>query len=382
MKRPENDKWLDEALSEVIGSEKPGTDFEQWKQKYPEAVEMLTSRTSRASREVLGEIERSQTMSVRNRSWKIAAVAALICTGVVAAAVVGVKIHKWRFVEKLPEAGYLLVDEDGLKGRTIPESWAESPERAVEVAEELDLLKQQGAGELVSVVEKEVNGKLISRVFISKYVLADGREIKSSDRDPDFKEQLTEAQDEELTNLLRADEYVTIGFEEKEFRGRMFSFERNRFILSDGTEVIWSAGKPSEDRQDTVRSVVRDPKEAEQILKEKREIEILRQQDKRQLIGVKELKANGELDLRVFVYQYKLSDGRTRDISEGGAVNNVLNKEQRQEWRQCKNKGSGEDLGTYEEQVKGRMFVFKRQRFTLSDGTEIIWSVGTPKDDQ
>ena len=382
MKRPENDKWLDEALSEVIGSEKPGTDFEQWKQKYPEAVEMLTSRTSRASREVLGEIERSQTMSVRNRSWKIAAVAALICTGVVAAAVVGVKIHKWRFVEKLPEAGYLLVDEDGLKGRTIPESWAESPERAVEVAEELDLLKQQGAGELVSVVEKEVNGKLISRVFISKYVLADGREIKSSDRDPDFKEQLTEAQDEELTNLLRADEYVTIGFEEKEFRGRMFSFERNRFILSDGTEVIWSAGKPSEDRQDTVRSVVRDPKEAEQILKEKREIEILRQQDKRQLIGVKELKANGELDLRVFVYQYKLSDGRTRDISEGGAVNNVLNKEQRQEWRQCKNKGSGEDLGTYEEQVKGRMFVFKRQRFTLSDGTEIIWSYGTLKDDQ
>ena len=301
MKRPENDKWLDEALSEVIGSEKPGTDFEQWKQKYPEAVEMLTSRTSRASREVLGEIERSQTMSVRNRSWKIAAVAALICTGVVAAAVVGVKIHKWRFVEKLPEAGYLLVDEDGLKGRTIPESWAESPERAVEVAEELDLLKQQGAGELVSVVEKEVNGKLISRVFISKYVLADGREIKSSDRDPDFKEQLTEAQDEELTNLLRADEYVTIGFEEKEFRGRMFSFERNRFILSDGTEVIWSAGKPSEDRQDTVRSVVRDPKEAEQILKEKREIEILRQQDKRQLIGVKELKAKGELDLSVFI---------------------------------------------------------------------------------
>jgi hypothetical protein len=382
MKRPENDKWLDEALSEVIGSEKPGTDFEQWKQKYPEAVEMLTSRTSRASREVLGEIERSQTMSVRNRSWKIAAVAALICTGVVAAAVVGVKIHKWRFVEKLPEAGYLLVDEDGLKGRTIPESWAESPERAVEVAEELDLLKQQGAGELVSVVEKEVNGKLISRVFISKYVLADGREIKSSDRDPDFKEQLTEAQDEELTNLLRADEYVTIGFEEKEFRGRMFSFERNRFILSDGTEVIWSAGKPSEDRQDTVRSVVRDPKEAEQILKEKREIEILRQQDKRQLIGVKELKANGELDLRVFVYQYKLSDGRTRDISEGGAVNNVLNKEQRQEWRQCKNKGSGEDLGTYEEQVKGRMFVFKRQRFTLSDGTELIWSYGTRKNDK
>jgi len=47
MKRPENDKWLDEALSETIGSKKPRTDFEAWKQKHPEAVEMLTSRVNR-----------------------------------------------------------------------------------------------------------------------------------------------------------------------------------------------------------------------------------------------------------------------------------------------------------------------------------------------
>ncbi len=44
MNHPENDKWLDKALSETIGSKKPLTDFEQWKQKHPEAVEMLTSR--------------------------------------------------------------------------------------------------------------------------------------------------------------------------------------------------------------------------------------------------------------------------------------------------------------------------------------------------
>jgi ferric-dicitrate binding protein FerR (iron transport regulator) len=47
MERPENDKWLDEALSETIGAKKAGTDFEQWKQKHPEAVEMLTSRANR-----------------------------------------------------------------------------------------------------------------------------------------------------------------------------------------------------------------------------------------------------------------------------------------------------------------------------------------------
>jgi hypothetical protein len=175
---------------------------------------------------------------------KYAAMITLICTVVVAATVVGVKIHKWRFVGKRPEAGYLLSSEDGLKGRTIPDSWADNPEQAVEIAEEIDQLRQQNDRELVSIVEKEMNGRLISRYFKFKYILSDGREIKSGDRDPDFKERLTEAQEEELISLLRADEYERIGFEEKEFSGRTFSFERNRFVLSDGTEVIWSTGRP------------------------------------------------------------------------------------------------------------------------------------------
>lgn len=42
-----NDKWLDDALAKVIGSEKPQPDFEEWQQAYPQAVEMLTSRLGR-----------------------------------------------------------------------------------------------------------------------------------------------------------------------------------------------------------------------------------------------------------------------------------------------------------------------------------------------
>jgi hypothetical protein len=49
------------------------------------------------------------------------------------------------------------------------------------------------------------------------------------------------------------------------------------------------------------------------------------------------------------------------------------------EFRQLKKAGPGEDLGTYEETVEGRVFSFKREKYLLSDGTEIIWSVGTPK---
>ena len=74
-------------------------------------------------REVLGKIERRQTMSVKVKSWKYAATIALICTGLAAAAVVGVKVHKWRFLKKHPEAGYLLQSEDGRTVTNVPESW-------------------------------------------------------------------------------------------------------------------------------------------------------------------------------------------------------------------------------------------------------------------
>jgi len=46
MEQKVNNNWLDEALTEAIGSEEQKPDFEKWKQQHPEAVEMLTLRTS------------------------------------------------------------------------------------------------------------------------------------------------------------------------------------------------------------------------------------------------------------------------------------------------------------------------------------------------
>lgn len=48
MKRPENNNWLDDALTKAIGSEKSKLDFEKWKREHPQAVEMLTSRVGRS----------------------------------------------------------------------------------------------------------------------------------------------------------------------------------------------------------------------------------------------------------------------------------------------------------------------------------------------
>jgi hypothetical protein len=359
-------------------------------------------------REVLARIERRQTMSVRFKSWKYAAVIALICTGVVGAAVVGVKIYKWRVESKHPKYGYMLRSEDGRYMTNVPESWADSPEHAVEVKEELDLLKQQGKRKLVGVTEYKVNGQHDHWWLSYEYTLSDGQVIKTGERDPDdstprilvgelqkeasrrFHEILklesstltTDPQTGEKIRIITPAEGVVLTIYDQVVQGQVFSFHSRQFALDDGTTVTFSFGRGSEHSQNAVRTVVNDGTDAEQTRNDQREIVILRQQDKRQLIGVKELTANGELDLRVFRYQYTLSDGRTRDIGEGDVVNHVLNKEQRQEWLQRRDAGSGEDLGTYEETVRGRVFVFKRQRFVLGDGTDIIWASGTPKDGQ
>ncbi|MHC4544808.1 MAG: LolA family protein [Planctomycetota bacterium] len=47
MERLEDKNWLDEALTEAIGSKGKKPDFEKWKGQHPEAVEMLTSRAGK-----------------------------------------------------------------------------------------------------------------------------------------------------------------------------------------------------------------------------------------------------------------------------------------------------------------------------------------------
>jgi len=124
--------------------------------------------------------------------------------------------------------------------------------------------------------------------------------------------------------------------------------------------------------------------DVEQTRKDLEEIELLYQQNKRELLKVEITMTDGTLEMRVHVYKYELSDGRIIDMREGVPVgaHALAGTAKWQEWRQLRKAGPGEDLGTYEEVVEDRVFSFKREKYFLSDGTEIIWSVGTPKDDQ
>ena len=213
-------------------------------------------------REVLGKIERRQTMSVRVKSWKVAAVIAVVIGTVAIATTVGLKVRKLYFRGREPDGTYIFSTEpetvDLGDGRTVTNSRmvgvTVDPNQTIDVdqkikdLEEVDLLRQQDTSrELVGVVDTEVNGKMQPRHFSFKYVLSDGREIKIGEGDPDTQDRetsLTEAQEDEVISLLREDKYEELDIKEKEVRGRVFVFKRQRYVLSDGTEVIKSVGRP------------------------------------------------------------------------------------------------------------------------------------------
>jgi hypothetical protein len=151
----------------------------------------------------------------------------------------------------------------------------------------------------------------------------------------------------------------------------------------DGAHIFLS------DDLETIVTTHDEVTDVEQTVRDLEEIKLLRQQDKRELLKVEEILRDGTLAWKVHVYKYELSDGRIEDMREGGDGMPVYSQDQfkefkpkLEEFRQLREAGAGEDLGTYEETVKGRVFSFKRERYFLSDGTEIIWSVGIPRENQ
>jgi hypothetical protein len=140
----------------------------------------------------------------------------------------------------------------------------------------------------------------------------------------------------------------------------------------------------SDDAESIVTMDDADVTDVDQTRNDLQQMKLLGEQGKRELVRVIEIRANGHLERRLFSYKYHLPDGRTREMGEAAPENPgqwTLTDAQHKEMGQLKKAGPGEDLGTYEEHVMGRIFEFKQQRYVLSDGTELIWSIGEPKSD-
>jgi len=215
-------------------------------------------------REVLAKIERRQTMSVRSKSWKYAAVIAVVIAAGALATTVGLKIRKYYFVGRETDGAFntykfktepeTVEHEDGsteVRGTMVgimsnDPNFTIDVEQKIKDLEEIDLLRQKDERELVRVIEQEVDGEPQPRTFVFKYVLADGREETMGEGDPDTQDRegsLTREQQDELLNLRLEQAGQEIGIEEKQVQGRVFVFKRQKFVLSDGTEVIVSTGR-------------------------------------------------------------------------------------------------------------------------------------------
>ncbi|MEN6335008.1 MAG: hypothetical protein ABFE01_12155 [Phycisphaerales bacterium] len=121
--------------------------------------------------------------------------------------------------------------------------------------------------------------------------------------------------------------------------------------------------------------------DVDQKARDLEEMKALSQQGKKVLLSVEETAINGVVDMIMHEYRYTLSDGRTEDMREAMKWGGGFDDEKRwQQWRGLRDAGPGQDLGTEDRTVEGRVFSFTRARYTLGDGTEITWSVGTPKD--
>ncbi len=94
--------------------------------------------------------------------------------------------------------------------------------------------------------------QILGRTFnLQKYsfTLSDGTVVTRSEGPPEGpKSDLTAADWAELRQLTEANKGETLGTYDEKVMGKPFKFTRVKYVLSDGTEVIQSTGKPGGER--------------------------------------------------------------------------------------------------------------------------------------
>ena len=238
MGRPENEKWLDEALSETIGSKRPRTDFETWRRDHPQAVQMLTSQAKPdAERPAL-----IRRITMHNVKTKLAAAAVI---AIAAAAVVGVNIGRYYYMGK-DDGGHHFISDDGRSVVTMDDADAGDIEQTKSDLQQMRLLSQQGKREVIRVIRTDVNGELERKLFVYKYELPDGRTKEMGEAAPENAGgwTLNDTQWQEMMRLKKAGPGDDLGTYTEQVMGRTFEFKRQRYVLSDGTEVVWIIGEP------------------------------------------------------------------------------------------------------------------------------------------
>ena len=103
-------------------------------------------------------------------------------------------------------------------------------------------------GKFLGSTQVQVLGRTFSLQKYS-FTLSDGTVVTRSEGQPEGpKNKLTEADGDEMRQLAAANKGETLGTYDEDVSGKPFKFTRVKYVLSDGTEVIQSTGKPDGER--------------------------------------------------------------------------------------------------------------------------------------
>ncbi len=78
MKKQENDKWLDELISQTINTSEPQFDVEKWRREYPEEFQVLKSRAEQKTSTIQAGF---WEVVLHNRLVKLAAAVIIVAIG-------------------------------------------------------------------------------------------------------------------------------------------------------------------------------------------------------------------------------------------------------------------------------------------------------------
>jgi hypothetical protein len=339
MKRPENDKWLDEALAKAIVSEESKPNFEEWKQKHPEAVEMLTSRVSRQT-SVTQHPLKILRIIIKNPITKIAAMLAVVIVAGAIAMAVGLSIYRHHFEGKGRDGEYVFTTES----------------------------------EVIYEAPADANGKTSHTVVYNSTMTSMDYHPPNGVTVATEAEKVEQMQQdlEEIDWLRQHDERELTGVTDSWVNGRFHRTYHFRYTLADGRVIIMGEGDPDLQKRPT----------PEQIKRDHAEIDCLRAQGQRELVSIIESNVEGHIS-RTCIYEYTLGDGRTETVGEGGPDPNtwtpVLSPEQKKEVWRLRSLKQGEYLGDLDREIHGHTFSCETYIFTLADGTIVTHAVGVRK---
>ncbi len=302
--------------------------------------------------------------------WKIAALLlGLVAAGAVATEVI-IQVHHYYFQGKTKDGMYLFSTAPKEAGGPsdmymvgVRENLdAAGIEQERKDLEEVDALRQRNARELFRVTDTQVKGNPPVRGFLYKYVLADGR--------TSFHNEGQEGDQQQIASLRQRGQREILNIVEEEVGGQRLRRFTYRYVLSDGRALT----RPETDPEQPGPL----PLTTEQQL-ELAQLVWLDPGKGKFLLGSAQVQRLGRA-VTFQRYSFTLSDGTVVIHSEArlDASKRDLSAAQWGELNRLSAAQKGETLGTYEEDVTGKPFKFTRVKYVLSDGTEVIQSIGKP----